>query len=609
MNRRRVWGGGILLVAAVAAWLIHRGGLIPSGSIPAPPLPPSQFANAAPEIEYVGNQACVVCHADEHRTYLQTAHSQALGDIDPAREPPDGAFTDPSSSRSYRIYRKDGKLRHQEFAREAGQELVLADHAMQHVIGSGRFSRSYLFADQGFFMESPVTWYALRPGWAISPGYDQFNEGFERPALIRCVNCHAGRVSSIEGSPHRLAIHEQTISCERCHGPGALHVARWKRGDSGTHEPDNTIVHPGRLNRELKEAICSQCHLQGVASVEVRGRGVTSFRPGLPLQDIRVEYGFASVRRSMRVAGHTEQMRLSRCYQASDTLTCTTCHHPHAKPAPAEAREFYRRVCLSCHTEKSCKVPLRDRSAKASGDNCMKCHMPQVPTEIPHFAFTHHRIGIHSAKEPVADADQPGTLVPLDDLSHLPEVERDRCLGLAYAQLLTHAAHNRFGSIYRVRAHKLLEDVRRRGVHDGEVEATLAALNWHVDAQKSIQNAEAALLDEQISADARGLACYVLASLHMQRKEYVPAATALERLVRLRRSGDDWHMLSVCREQMGDIPAALEAARRAAEISAVRPEFQERLAALLTRQGDAEGAAAATARARMLAAIGRGQGK
>lgn len=609
MNRRRVWSCGILLVVAVASWLIHRGGLLQPGAIPAPPLPASQFVNTAPEAEYVGNQTCVTCHADEHRTYLQTAHSQALGNIDPALEPPDGAFIDPSSGRSYRIYRKDGKLRHQESVREAGQELVLADYAMQHVIGSGRFSRSYLFADQGFFMESPVTWYASRPGWAISPGYDQYNEGFERPALIRCVNCHAGRVSSIDGSSHRLAIHEQTISCERCHGPGSLHAARWKKGDSGSGDPDFTIVHPGRLNRELKEAICSQCHLQGVASVEVRGRGVTSFRPGLPLQDIRVEYGFASVRRSMRVAGHTEQMRLSRCYQASDTLTCTTCHAPHAKPSPGEAQTHYRKACLSCHSEQSCKLPLLDRSAKAAGDNCMACHMPQVPTEIPHFAFTHHRIAIHRAGEQAAESDQPGTLAPLDDVSHLPQLEQDRCLGLAYTQLLSHAAHNRFGSIYRVRARKLLEDVWRRGAQDGEVAVALAALDWQRDAEKSVQHATAALKDDQLSAEGRVMALYVLSSLHMQHKRFVDASTTLEHLVRIRRVGDDWHMLSVCREQAGDLPSSLEAARRAADISSQRPEFQERIAGLLTRLGDPTGAAAATARARKLAAIGPGAGE
>ena len=28
-------------------------------------------------------------------------------------------------------------------------------------------------------------------------------------------------------------------------------------------------------------------------------------------------------------------------------------------------------------------------------NDCVQCHMPHSPTDIPHLAFTHHRIGIY----------------------------------------------------------------------------------------------------------------------------------------------------------------------------------------------------------------------
>lgn len=601
MKHVRAWTGAILIVAAGAGWLIYRSGA--SSVAPVLPLPVSDFQNSVPSAEYVGSQACAACHPAEDRTYRETAHSRALGDIDLKHEPPDGEFTHAPSGRSYRIYRKDGKLRQREFARQGNDELLLSDFAMRYVIGSGRFSRSYLVEDQGFLVESPVTWYASRPGWAISPGYDKYNHGFERAAEIRCINCHAGRVASIDGSPHKLAISDLTIGCERCHGPGALHAARWKGVASSSGEMDLSIVHPGRLDRAKQEAICSDCHLHGAAAVTIRGRGVTSFRPGLPLQEFRVDYGFDTANRSMEVVGHMLQMRMSRCYQASGTLTCTTCHNPHAKPAPHEAQAFYRRQCLACHTEESCKQPVHERTAKAAGDNCMTCHMPQVPTEIPHFAFTHHRIGLHNAGETQPEPTEPGTLVPLDDLSHLPQVDQDRCLGLAYIELLD-KADPRFAPVYQVRARKLLEGVRESGLQDGDVEAGLARLYWQLDASKSIQHAEAALKDGALSAGGRSTALFVLARSRMERKEYAQAEAVIQDLVRINRYSDAWKMLSVCQEHAGDMPAALASIRRAAEISPQRPDFQERIAELLQRAGDNAQAAAALERARKLAAVG-----
>ena len=48
-------------------------------------------------------------------------------------------------------------------------------------IGSGHHSRSYIVEDDGFLVESPVTWYSSIEKWAMSPGYDRrFHMGFER---------------------------------------------------------------------------------------------------------------------------------------------------------------------------------------------------------------------------------------------------------------------------------------------------------------------------------------------------------------------------------------------------------------------------------------------
>lgn len=99
---------------------------------------------------------------------------------------------------------------------------------------------------------------------------------------------------------------------------------------------DFTIVNPAHLSRDLAESVCQQCHLRPSAVVPVRGRKLSDFRPGLPLQDFVQAYQLDAPDKPMTVVGHVEQLHLSRCYQASNSLTCVTCHDPHAEPRPEE---------------------------------------------------------------------------------------------------------------------------------------------------------------------------------------------------------------------------------------------------------------------------------
>ncbi len=127
----------------------------------------------------------------------------------------------------------------------------------------------------------------------------------------------------------------------------ALHVEhqtdRRRNGGRPAEAIDHTIVKPTHLPRALAEAICQQCHLESDSVVAARGRKWSDFRPGLRLQDFRQVYVFDGADASMTVTGHVEQMHLSRCYQASDTFSCLTCHDPHAEPRLPSAWPITRR--------------------------------------------------------------------------------------------------------------------------------------------------------------------------------------------------------------------------------------------------------------------------
>ena len=588
---------GIVLAGLVLIRLPWRPTIQPreSAAIDAGELPPvalSPFRNARTDVAYTGAAKCQACHPQEHESYDRTAHSKALADLDAAIEPADGEFDDPKSQRTYRVHREGDTMRHEESIKTAsGEKFVLADLPIRYVIGSGRFSRSYLVEREGFLYESPATWYAARPGWGLSPGYAQSNPGFKRPVELRCLLCHVGHIESVDHSPLRVDIHTQAIDCERCHGPGSLHVQkRETAGESSgsSEEHDDTIVNPSRLDRQRREDICAQCHFHSGATIELRGRDVLDFRPGERLADYLVHFGLKKAGQQMIVVGHVEQMRLSRCYQSSDSLTCTTCHSPHAKPAAEDSQTFYRNKCLACHTEQSCGLPQSERLSKDSTDYCVACHMPRSPTEIPHFAFNHHRIGIHSPDVPARPLAEPGELIPLDDVAWMSRADQARNLGLGYLQLSDGSAEIRHGSFYREQALAILEQIDQRHYNDVEVRAALARLYWmRKDTGSTLVEARAVMAAPHASADALATACFTLGATIYDLDQPAEAQPWLERTARLRPTADVWMMISDCRAHTGDQSGSLQAARIASQMEPDRPRYLERYVELLARSNSA----------------------
>lgn len=552
-----------------------------------PPAAATRYQNASQEVGYIGAAQCAACHPGEHQSYMQTAHSLALAEIDPANEPPAGSFDDPASQRQYRVYRKGVELRHEESIRQAnGEPLVLTDVPVKYVIGSGRFSRSYLVDREGFLFESPATWYTAKNAWGLSPGYENYNSGFQRPAELRCLTCHAGRLEPIDQSPHRVQLHALAIDCERCHGPGELHAAQQKDAKAGEGSAtDWTIVNPAKLNRDRQEDICAQCHLHTGATVELPGRRLADYRPGQRLSDYVANFGLKGDKAQMEVVGHMEQMRLSRCWTETKTLTCTTCHDPHDKPTPATATASYRAKCLECHAENACGIPVAKRRATDAADNCMNCHMPRSPTEIPHFAFTHHRIGIHEAA-----AETPATPGELIDLAASPPqgTLMDRNLGLGYLQLSDSPGHTQFAETYQSRARKLLEAVQAKGLADVEVEGALARLWWNIDPELTQKYARSVVAAAHPDPDSLASACYTLGTTLYQQDKLAEALPWLERTVKLRPTADLWISLSDCHEKAGDMKRALECARRGSEWASDRPRYLARYIELLEATGQAD---------------------
>ena len=540
------------------------------------------------ESEFSGSASCQECHIAEARSFNQTPHSHSLEMVIAEDEPSDVEFAHAASRRAYRVFRRDGELWHQEIANDDQGEISLGEFPVAWRIGSGHHSRSYLIDVDGYLFESPVTWYSATDSWGMSPGYDfRDHEGFSRAAHEGCVQCHASRVESAENSTHHLNIIEPSIGCESCHGPGAMHVRERTSEVSIVGEFDDTIVRPGEQSREINEAICARCHLRGAGWSNVRGRSSIDFRPGLLMTDFRVDFAPENATGEMKVVGHFEQMHASRCYIESDTLTCTTCHNPHAAPSAEMKVEYYQRKCLSCHEseDSGCTLPEPERLAESPVDNCVACHMPESGTDIPHFSFTHHCIAIrHPRQHDDQKEETLSKLVPIGDVSRLSGLDLERCLGrawLRYGDSLK--TRERFAAFDK--AATRLHRVYQAGMQDAGVSGGLAYLHWIKRDPVCIDFAQQALSSPDCTAKIRSDSLIVLGDMHFERGDVEAAESAFDELTRLRLRYTDWQMLGICRARLGKIDEAILALQAAVKLKPGSVELHLLLATILNTAG------------------------
>jgi Flp pilus assembly protein TadD len=360
----------------------------------------SPYLNARPGVAYVGDAACQQCHAQIVQTYRQHPMGRSLAPMGDSAEGARGA-TDtglPIESKGvqYTIERRQGKLFHQAtWHGTDGSVIAQIAAEVRYALGSGTRGIAFLIEREGTLFQSPIAWFAHQRRWDIAPGYQELATPphFERPVRPGCLFCHANQFHPVPGTQSRYEapiFHGHAIGCERCHGPGGLHV-----NQSGASTPtDFTIVNPAHLTPALRESVCQQCHLQGSYRFTRAGRGPLDFRPGLPIHRFWAIYMEKGNRETFEAVGHVEQMESSRCFRASQgRLGCISCHDPHSLPAASAKAAFYRDRCLACHEQRGCALPAAERRARGQGENCVACHMPRLAmTNIPHTAATDHRI-------------------------------------------------------------------------------------------------------------------------------------------------------------------------------------------------------------------------
>ena len=386
---------------------------------------------AGTQSTYVGSQACAKCHASIYQSYARTDMGRSMSEINPSLPllqklaTPVSLF-DPRLDRHFEVYVKDGTLYQSEFQTAAGGQEVFRDvHGIDWIIGSGANGLGGIIKRGDYLFEAPLSFYARKQTWGLSPGYEFYDYGFNRPILPACIACHSGQPNPVLGGNGRFLeppFTELAIGCENCHGPGEQHALEMQLSSSA-ESTSSSIVNPAKLSPWVANNICMSCHQIGDARVLRPGKTYRDFHPGDPLEQTLSVFMVPFSRESAPkddLLEHYLSMRLSKCYQGSrGRLSCISCHDPHVQPTPQEAPSYFRPKCLACHTQKSCAVPQPLRQRGNPPDDCAGCHMPKRSVAvISHTVLTNHRI-VATAEEPFPDAAFHMTSPLLPDLVQL----------------------------------------------------------------------------------------------------------------------------------------------------------------------------------------------
>lgn len=385
------------------------------------------FRNTDLSVAYVGSKTCgeAGCHEELYRNYQPTSHGQSmtLANIpsDLARVPRPVTVFNPANNRYYTVYQQNGDLYQSAYELDKrGSKIYQIAHKIDYVTGGESVGYTYLFQVGPWMFQAPLSYYAHSQTWELSPGYAKDDVGFTRVMTTGCLLCHNGQPDPVDKrdgmfkSP-AFRFGELGVSCESCHGPGALHVKEMRSNPKrvlAAGEIDTSTVNPAKLKPRLADDLCRECHQAGDAQVIYPGKTVIDYRPGTPLADtiaivkrpIKLEQREEANRLETNppIRGSLEQplwwknstLELSKCYQASHgQLTCSTCHSIHHSPKPGEEKAAFRAACLTCHTVKSCTLKPEDPKRVAISDYCVQCHMEKRPVAgIAHSNDTKHRI-------------------------------------------------------------------------------------------------------------------------------------------------------------------------------------------------------------------------
>jgi hypothetical protein len=328
--------------------------------------------------QFAGSESCKGCHESIFKSHAQTAHAQtsSKGNLQTVK----GSFEKGSNDYVMNWQLKVIMEKNSENLYQVGYANGVEQmrQPIDMVVGSGTKGQTYFYWYGNQLFQLPVSYYTPLNSWCNSPGFPLNQIMFNRPVISRCLECHSTYAKAIDESSASNAYDKTQmingITCERCHGPAADHVAYQL-----THPDDktaNSIINPALLTRQQKLDNCALCH----SGLRENSKPSFSYITGDKLDDYSTpDYKADSVQKLDVHGNQYGLLTASKCFKMSK-MDCSSCHNVHQKET--NNTKLFSEKCMACHTQDNHKFStLEENKGLDMANNCISCHMPLMPSK------------------------------------------------------------------------------------------------------------------------------------------------------------------------------------------------------------------------------------
>jgi tetratricopeptide (TPR) repeat protein len=368
---------------------------------------------------------CKLCHQNIYETFIKTGMGKSFEVASKKKSSANfsnATIFDQIKKMQYHAYWQNDSLYISESKKEKDFTHQRTEK-VDYIIGSGQHTNSHLQNVNGYINQMPMTFYTQKQKWDLPPGFEEgFNTRFSRKIGLECMTCHNAYPEYVIGSENKFSAVPNGIDCERCHGPGSIHVAQRQTGSKidTSKYIDYSIVNPAKLSIDAQFDICQRCHLQGNGVLK-NDHSFFDYKPGMKLSDYISVFlpKYKNADDEFIMASHADRLKQSMCFIKSiekvssnsagsvvgntlkpykDAMTCITCHNPHVSVKETN-KNVFNDACLKCHGSPNgnsgntlAELEVTHQSLKKWND-CVSCHMPLSGSiDIPHVTVHDHYI-------------------------------------------------------------------------------------------------------------------------------------------------------------------------------------------------------------------------